>query len=145
MASSAACRPATGTVILHVLTVTFLYISPQPHFDLEPDYIARKPLQQRFQLYIVHREILSSFHTRVEYIYVIPPIQTNGDANAEKSPKQPFPLTHVDPHLIHECLCPPHSPPQTAYGSDCVSSCGIRALYTRPLTLQALNRLRHKG
>ena len=29
--------------------------------------------------------------------------------------------------------------------NDCVSSCGIRALYTRPLTLLALDRLHHKG
>jgi len=45
--------------------------------------------------------------------YVILPIQTDGGANAEKSQKQPFPLRHVDPHLIHQCLGPPHSPPQT--------------------------------
>jgi len=25
----------------------------------------------------------------------------------------PFPLRHVDPHLIHQCLGPPHSPYQT--------------------------------
>ena len=67
-----------------------------PHFDLEPDYITRKPLKHRFQLYIVRMEILSTFHTRVEYIYVILPIQTNGGSNAVKSQKpcqkQPLPL-----------------------------------------------------
>ena len=30
----------------------------------------------------------------------------------------PFPLRHVDFHLTHECLGPPHSPPQTAPGSN---------------------------
>jgi len=58
-----------GIAILRVLSVkhlcTFLL---NPHFDLEPDYIIRKPMQHRFQLYILRREILSIFHTRVEYI-----------------------------------------------------------------------------
>ena len=57
-----------GIAILRVLTVTFVYISAQPHFDLELDYITRKPMQHRFQLYILRREILSTFHTRVKYI-----------------------------------------------------------------------------
>jgi len=47
-------------------SVTFLYISPQPHFDL--DYIVRKPMKHRFQRYIVRTKIFSIFHTRVEYI-----------------------------------------------------------------------------
>jgi len=34
----------------------FLYISPQPHFDLEPDYITRKPIKHRFQLYTVSQK-----------------------------------------------------------------------------------------
>ena len=58
MTSSAAGR-AAGMVILRVLSVTFLYISPQPHFDLEPDYIVRKPMKHRFQRYIICMEILS--------------------------------------------------------------------------------------
>jgi len=36
-----------------------------PHFDLGPNYIIRKPMKYRFQLYIVRTEILSTFHTRV--------------------------------------------------------------------------------
>jgi len=38
--------------------------------------------------YIAHTEILSTFHTRVKYIYVI---QTNGDANAENPKTVPSP------------------------------------------------------
>ena len=38
-----------------------------PYFDLEPDYI-RKPIKRRFSQYLVRTEILSTFHTRVEYI-----------------------------------------------------------------------------
>jgi len=37
-----------------------------PQFDLEPDYITRKPPLRRIQRYILHREILSTFHTRVD-------------------------------------------------------------------------------
>jgi len=36
-----------------------------PQFDLETDYIIRKPLPRRIQRYILHRKILSTFHTRV--------------------------------------------------------------------------------
>ena len=36
--------------------------------------------------------------------------------NGQQTPPQklPFPLHDVDPHLIQECLGPPHAPPQTA-------------------------------
>jgi len=37
-----------------------------PHIDLEPDYIIRKPLLHSILRYIPRREILSTFHTRVE-------------------------------------------------------------------------------
>jgi len=37
-----------------------------PQFDLEPNYIIRKPLLRRIQRYILRREILSFFHTRVD-------------------------------------------------------------------------------
>jgi len=39
-----------------------------PHFDLEPDYIIRKPIKRRFQRYIVHTEIFLTFHARVERV-----------------------------------------------------------------------------
>jgi len=37
-----------------------------PHFDLEPDYVIRKSHFPRILRYIPRREILSTFHTRVE-------------------------------------------------------------------------------
>ena len=46
------------------------YFLLNPHFDLEPDYIIRKPRKGRFQRYIVRTEIFSTFHARVEYISV---------------------------------------------------------------------------
>jgi len=49
-------------MVLHFCT--FLL---NPHFDLEPDHIVRKPIKRRFQRYIVRMEIFSTFHARVEY------------------------------------------------------------------------------
>jgi len=37
-----------------------------PHFDLESEYIIRKPIIHSILCYIPHREILSTFHTRVD-------------------------------------------------------------------------------
>ena len=37
-----------------------------PQFDLEPDYIIRKGIRHRIQRYILCREILSTFLTRVD-------------------------------------------------------------------------------
>jgi len=37
------------------------------NFDLEPDYIFRKPIKRRFQRYTVCREIFSTFHAQVKY------------------------------------------------------------------------------
>jgi len=99
----------------YIFVHTFLF---NAHFDLEPDYIIRKPIVHRIQRYILHREILSTFHTRVEYIsHVILPIETNGSTIAKNARNHarnsPFPLRHVDFHLTHECLGSPHSPHQT--------------------------------
>jgi len=46
-----------------VFALEFLF---NPQFDLESDYIARKLILHRIQLCILHREILSTFHTRVD-------------------------------------------------------------------------------
>jgi len=94
-----------------------------PHFDLEADYITRKQIVHRIQRYILCREILSTFHTRVDHrsvrhfciIKYTVEFPKNAGNHATSSP---FPLRHVDFHLTHECLGPPHSPPQTAPGSN---------------------------
>jgi len=46
-----------------VFALEFLF---NPQFDLEPDHIIRKQLLCRIQRYILCREILSTFHTRVD-------------------------------------------------------------------------------
>jgi len=98
------------------LLLHFCKFLVKPNIDLESD--CRKTLKRRFQRYLVHTEIRQFYahesNTFLSKQYVILSIQTNGDANAEKSPIRPLPLRHVDPHLIHECLGPPHSPSQTS-------------------------------
>jgi len=81
------------------------------YHNLEPVYIIKKPIKRRFQQNLVCTEILSTFHTRVKYISA----HSNewGGANAKKSQKQTLPLRHVDPHSVHQCLGPVHSPCQT--------------------------------
>jgi len=71
------------------------------HFDLEPDYIIRKPMKHRFQRCIVPTEIFSTFRAQVEYIsrvqYVILPIQTNGTECAQ---------THKSENIISASFTP---------------------------------------
>jgi len=55
---------------MRVLTVTFLQISCKPNINLELDCIIGKPMKRRFQRCIVLMEILSTFHTGIEYISV---------------------------------------------------------------------------
>jgi len=61
--NGAAERPFCALHLLHFCTSLI-----NPHLDLEPDYIIRKRIKRRFQQYLVRTEIVSNFHTRVEYI-----------------------------------------------------------------------------
>jgi len=92
MAAQASCgyRSNLACVKCYVFVHTFLF---NAHFDLEPDYIIRKAIVHRIQQCILRRKILSTFHTRLEYIsHVISPIQTNTGTNAKKCQKQPLSL-----------------------------------------------------
>ena len=60
-----------------------------PHFDLEPDYITRKPIVRRIQRYILRREILSTFQTQVDHQSV--------RHSALYSPQTPLPLWRSSP------------------------------------------------
>ena len=109
-----------------MLTVTFVYISlVNPHFELEPHYITRKPIVHRIQRYIPRREILSTFRARVTvHPVAIVTYRSKMPKNARNHARNsPSPLRHVDFHLTHECLGPPHSPCQMT----------ARSLYTLPL------------
>ena len=65
------CRPqlccyrpiAVLRLFCYVFALEFLF---NPHFDLEPDYIIRKPIIHRILWYIPRREMLSTFHTWVD-------------------------------------------------------------------------------
>jgi len=81
--------------------------------DLELDCIFGKPMKRRFQRCIVRTENLSTSHARIEYISVKNhAIETIGPTGDKQRQNPRFPLSHVDPHLVHERLVRPHSPPQ---------------------------------
>jgi len=87
--------------VLCEITVTFLQISHKPQLR------SQKPMNRRFQQYIVHSEILSTFHTQVKYKNTLKnAIQITG----EKPPIPPIPIKECGPQLIY----PSHSPPQTS-------------------------------
>jgi len=77
-----------------------------PQFDLEPDYIIRKPQLRRIQRYILHREILSTFHTRVDN-------RSIRHFCIVFTPKLPLPFDDHHQNLIHPFRARPHSPLQT--------------------------------
>jgi len=138
--TAARCAAESPFCMLQLLH--FLYISPKLHFYLEPDYIARKPIKQCFQQYLVRREILSTFYTsRIHFSANNTSFQSTHSnewgTNAKKSKKQPLPLEARGPHLIHQCLEPPHSPSQTASVSNwpfCYST--LSGLTDRPTDRQ---------
>jgi len=114
--------------MLHLLCYVFVHkFLFNPHLDLEPDCIIRQPIIHRILRYIPCREILSTFHTESNaFLSIMSPIETmhtqmpkNARNHARNSP---FPFRHVDFHLTHECLGPPHSPRQTT----------ARSLYALP-------------
>jgi len=82
-------------MVLHLFTFIL-----NTHFDLEPDCIIRKPIKQRFQRYIVHTEMFSPFHARVEYNTVTLPFQTNGTECAQ---------THTHTQKWKHNICHIHS------------------------------------
>jgi len=56
-------RIAMLHLFCYVFAHEFLF---NPQFDLEPDCIITKPILYRIQQYILRREILLTFHTRVD-------------------------------------------------------------------------------
>jgi len=80
-------------------------------FDLEPDYIIRKPLLRKIQRYILHREILSTFYTRVDN-------RSIHHFCIVFTPNCPFPFDDHHQNLIHPYRARPHSPPETAFRSN---------------------------
>jgi len=89
----AACKDKTSKPPLH-----FSKFLVNPNFSLEPGYFFGKQMNRHFQRYIVRMEILSTFHARVEYIFVKKIRRSN---QWEQPPQNlTFLLGHIDPHLI---------------------------------------------
>jgi len=61
--SAATAQSPCCVCFCYVFAHEFLF---NPHFDLEPDYSIRKSIIHRILRYIPRREILSTFHTRVD-------------------------------------------------------------------------------
>jgi len=58
---------AVVVAMLHLFCYVFAHeFLFNPQFDLEPDYIIRKPIVHEIQRYILREEILSTSHTRVD-------------------------------------------------------------------------------
>jgi len=97
-----------------VCFVTFLCVFAHEflfnlQFDLEPDYIIRKPILHRIQRSILFREILSTLHTRVDN-------RSIRHFCIVFTPKLPLPFNDHHQNLIQPAR--PRSPPQMASGSN---------------------------
>ena len=77
--------------IFRLFRFLHMNFSSTPKFDLGPDYIIRKGIRQRIYL---HREILSTYHTRVDNR----PIR---HFCIVFTPKRPFPFDDHHQNLIH--------------------------------------------
>ena len=96
-------------------SLRFCYFLINPNCDLETEYIVKKPTNRAFQGYVCRTEMLSIFRIRIGNIS---PSATQWHFPLwkwrTKNPKPPLPLGRRGPHLIQQCLGPPHAPPQTA-------------------------------
>jgi len=105
--------PLHGRIVMlrlfcYVFAHEFLFNS---QFDVEPDYIVRKPILHRIQWYILRGEILSTFHTRVDN-------RSIRHFCIVFTSKLPFPFDDHHQNLMHPYRARPHSPSQTASRSN---------------------------
>ena len=81
-------------------------------------HIGLSPKSPRIELSndtFAERKCCRVFAYESETFYCLRPNGISHCENGEqKSQSLPFPLHDVDPHLIQQCLGPPHAPPQTA-------------------------------
>jgi len=129
--ASSAARHAAGMTILRVLTFVKCYIFV--HFSSAPFrpwiWLYPQKASETYipMIYCPYGNILNFLHESDTFLgeqYVIPPIQTNG-AQMQKMPET-MPETAPSPwgtwtpiwHINAWAVGPPHSPPQTASGSN---------------------------
>jgi len=97
-----ACAKNPSETVLHFCT--FLL---NPHFHLEPDYIASKPIKRHFQWYIVRAEIFSNFHARAEYNTSFCLFKPMGlSARTHTCTHTPVSLPHLADITRVDCLLP---------------------------------------
>ena len=118
-----------AAVAMDVLRLFCYIFAHNSHFDLEPDDIIGKGIDTEFNDIQCVREYCQFFtHELIidQYVSVsvcrhckVGLLDENAEQCQKPRQKQPLnPIRHVDFHLTHECLGPPHSPPQTASGSN---------------------------
>jgi len=104
--------------ILHVSTVTFLYISPKPPLWSWTWLYHQKANKTTFPtMSCPYRNTVKFWHTSQIHFLTnntsFCPFKWMGAQMPNNHWNRPFPLRHVDPHLIHQCMGPPHLSPQT--------------------------------
>jgi len=74
----------------------------------------RKPIKQHFQISCFYGNIVNFSHmSRIHFSAnstSFCPFKRMGTQMPKNPRNSPFPFSHVDPHLIHQCLVPPYSP-----------------------------------
>jgi len=116
MASSVArpaCTICCGNGHFCVLCVTFLYIFPQPHFDLEPDYNSESQRNRDSNCILFVQKYCQLFTHESNTFTLFYTFTPMGTLMLKNPLNSPFPLRHLDTHLMHQCQGPPHSPNQT--------------------------------
>ena len=91
-----------------------LTISWEREFDTEFNGI---PCIRKYCQFFTHESIIDHY-VSVSVCRHCKVLDENAEQCQKPRQKQPLPLEHVDFYLTHECLGPPHSPPQTASGSN---------------------------
>jgi len=107
-----ACSSSAAVAILGVFELLHsCTFRVNPHFDLEPDYIIRKPIVPEFNDVICVGKYCQLFiHESIIDQYAISALYS--------PPNCPFPFDDHHQNLIHPLLDRPLSPSQTASGSN---------------------------
>ena len=97
--ASAAKWPPAAAVAISSRYVAFVLLRFaheflfNPHFDLEPDYIIRKPLLHRIlDIFSIGKYCQLFTHESSAFLSVITPIETKACPDAKKCQKQPLSL-----------------------------------------------------
>ena len=95
------------------VTATFCVLLLNPTIDLEFEYVFKKANETPIPtLYWAYGNIVN-FSRTSRILFSLKLGHWNHWANGENNPKiRPFPVSHVEPHVVHQCLVRLHSPRQ---------------------------------